>query len=57
MVKGGYLDFSHLTKFKNIYFTELYMGKQYKSPITKNHKIKKNICILYGVPFKGYIAS
>ena len=40
-VKGGYLDFSHLTKLKNIYFTEIYMKKQYKSSIIKNHKITK----------------
>ena len=31
------------------------MKKQYKSLITKNHKIKK-IYILDGVPLKGYIA-
>ena len=39
--KGDYLDFSHPTELKNIYITEIYMKKQYKSPITKNHKIKK----------------
>ena len=40
--KGGYLDFSHLTKLRNIYkcITEIYMKKQYKSSITKNHKIR-----------------
>ena len=32
------------------------MKKQYKSLITKNHKIKK-IYIFDGVPLKGYIAS
>ena len=37
--KGGYLDFSHLIKLKNIYITEIHMEKQYKSPIIKNHKI------------------
>ena len=37
--KGGYLDFSHLTELKNIYITEIYMKKQYKSPRIKNHKI------------------
>ena len=44
MLKGGYLDFSHLTKLKNIYITEIYMKKQYKSSIIKSHKItrKKN---------------
>ena len=40
-VKGGYLDFSHLTELKNIYITEFYMKKQYKSLIINNHKIKK----------------
>ena len=25
--KGGYLDFSHLTKLKNMYFTEIYLKK------------------------------
>ena len=29
--KGGYLHFSHLTGFKYIYITEIYMRKQYKS--------------------------
>ena len=29
-IKGGYLDFSHLTKLRNIYITEIYMKKQYK---------------------------
>ena len=26
-LKGGYLDFSHLTELKNIYITEIYMKK------------------------------
>ena len=38
-LKGGYLDFSHLTELKNRYITEIYIKKQYKSSITKNHKI------------------
>ena len=38
-VKGGYLDFSHLTELKNIYFTLICMKKQYKSSIIQNHKI------------------
>ena len=38
-IKGGYLDFPHLTKLKNIYITEIYMKKQYKSSKTKNHRI------------------
>ena len=25
VVKGGYLDFSHLTELKNIYITEIYL--------------------------------
>ena len=28
-IKGGYLDFSHLSELKNIYITEIYMKKQY----------------------------
>ena len=54
-IKGGYLDFSHLGELKNIYTTEIYVKKQYKSSITKNHKIKKNI-FFDGVPFQGYAA-
>ena len=34
--KGGYLHFSHLTELKNIYITEIYMRKQYKSSKIKN---------------------
>ena len=34
----------------------MYMKKQNKSSITKNHKIKRNI-FFYGVPLKGHIAS
>ena len=30
-MKGGYSDFSHLTKLKNIYITEIYLKKQFKS--------------------------
>ena len=40
-LKGGYLDFSHLTELRSIYVTEIYMKKQYKSLITKNNKITK----------------
>ena len=32
------------------------MKKQYKSSITKNHKIKKKI-FFDGVPLRGYVAS
>ena len=39
--KGGYLDFSHLTELKDIYITEIYMKKYYKSSISKDHKIEK----------------
>ena len=42
-VKRRYLDFSRLTELKNKYITEIYMNKQYKSSITKNHKIKKKM--------------
>ena len=38
-IKGGYLEFSHHAKLKNIYVTEIYMKKQYKSSVIKNHKI------------------
>ena len=41
VVKGGYLDFSHLTELKYIYSTEIYMRKQYKSSKIKNKKIQK----------------
>ena len=40
MLKGGQLDFSHFTELKNVYITEIYMEKEYKSSITKNHKVK-----------------
>ena len=39
LFKGGYVDFSHLTKLEYIYVTENYMKKQYKSSRIKNHKI------------------
>ena len=56
--KGGYLDFSHLTELKDIYITEMYMEKQYKLSIIKNHKIRKKIFFFFDVvPLKGYIAS
>ena len=48
-VKGGYLDFSHLTELKYIYITEIYMKKQYKSSRIKNHKIT-NEKFFDGVP-------
>ena len=54
--KGDHSDFSHLAELKNLYITEIYMKKQCKSSIIKNHKItpKKNFD---GVPLKGYVAS
>ena len=55
-VKGGHLDFSHLAELKIIYITEIYMKKQYKSSIIKNHKITQKF-FLDGVPLKGYVAS
>ena len=55
-IKGGYLDFLHLTEFKKIYINEIYMKKQYKSSITKNNKIKEKF-FFDGVPFTGYVAS
>ena len=46
--KGGHLDLSHLTELKNIYVTENYMKKQYKSSIIKNDKItKKNFLMVF----------
>ena len=54
--KGGYLDFSRLTKLKKIYITEIYMKKQCKSSRIKNHKITKKI-FWVSVPLKGYVAS
>ena len=56
-VKGRHLDFSHLTEVKNIYITEIYKKKQYKSSITKNHKIRKKKVFFYGVPLEDYVAS
>ena len=48
-VKGGHLDFSILTELKNIYITEIYMKKQYKSSKIKNHKITKSIFLWYSL--------
>ena len=53
--KCGYLYFSHLTEFKNIYITENYVKKQYKSSIIKNHKIKEKK--IDGVPIKDFVVS
>ena len=54
--KGGHLDFSHLTEFKNLYITEIYMKKQYKSSKLKNHEITEKR-FFDGVPLKDYKAS
>ena len=54
--KGGYLDFSHLTELEKIYITEIYMKKQYKSSIIKNHKIT-NKKSFDGISLKGFVAS
>ena len=40
-LKGGHLDFSHLTELKKIDITAIYMKKQYKSSINKNYKTTK----------------
>ena len=53
-VKGGYLDFSHLAQLRNIYITEIYIEKQYKSSVIKNRKIT---IFFYGVPLKGNVTS
>ena len=44
IIKGGYSDFSHLTELKNIFITEIYMKKQYKSSKIKNKRITKKNC-------------
>ena len=44
-VKGGYLDFSHLPELRNIYITEIYIRKQYKSSIIQFVIIKLQIKI------------
>ena len=56
LFKGGYLDFSHLPELKKLYITEIYMKKEYKSSIIKNHKITNKI-FFDGVSLKGYVAS
>ena len=54
--EGGHLDFSHLTELENIYVTDIYIKKQYKPSIIKNHKTTKKI-FFDGVTLKGYVAS
>ena len=79
-LKGGYLDFPHLTVCVcvcvcacarvracvrvyvracarvRVCVTEIYMKKQRKSSITKNHKITRTD-FFHGVPSKRYVAS
>ena len=57
LLKGGYLDFSHLTELIYINITEIYMRKQYKSSKIKNKKKITKTFVLMGVPLKGYVAS
>ena len=53
-LKGGYIDFSHLTELEKIYITEIYMKKKKKkSSVSKNYKFT----FFNGVPLKGYVAS
>ena len=54
--KGGYLDFSDLIQLKNIYITEIYIKREYKSSRIKTQKITKKLFWM-GVPLKGYVAS
>ena len=54
-LKGGYIDFSHLTKLKNL--VHFISKKQYRSSIIKNCKITLNTNLFDGVPLKGYVAS
>ena len=37
VLKGGYLEFSHIIELRNMHITEIYMKKQYKSSRIKNH--------------------
>ena len=43
MLKGSYLDFSHLIELEIIHITEIHMKKQYKSSVIKYYITKKNI--------------
>ena len=53
IIKGGYLEFSHLTKLRNIYITEINMKKQYKSSKIENKKnTKKKNMYIDGVSLK-----
>ena len=46
-LEGGHLDFSHLTEFKKLYIAEIYMKKQYKSSIIKNHRITEKKMMVF----------
>ena len=50
-LKGGYLDFSHLTKLKNIYITEIYMKRLFNHQELKIMKLQTKI-LFDGFPFK-----
>ena len=52
-VKGGYLDFSHLTELEKNNITKIYMKK--KTSIIKNRKIRKKKKKDDRVPLKGYL--
>ena len=49
ILKGGYLDFSHLTEFKK----KKYVRKQYKPSKNKNKEITKKKRKMMGVPLKA----
>ena len=55
-LKGGHLDFSHLTELKYIYITEIHMKKHTNHEYLRIIELqkKKNF---YGIPLKGYEAS
>ena len=48
-LKGGYIGFSHHTKLNDIYIyiTEIYMKKQNKLSIIKNHNITKKLGVVF----------
>ena len=59
-LKGGYLDFSHLTELKKISISLKFIGNNYTNQqvvrIKKNYKKKKKKKIMV-VPLRGYVAS
>ena len=54
-LKGGYLDFSHLTELKHIYITEIHKKKKNTNQLIRIIKLKETI--FDGVPSKDYVAS